>query len=87
MKVTHDRLLNLMLKYNGGRPRAEVTNISDRDTSKRADCRLLHKRRYVLAQNGSGVGRQGVYSRHLAYLGRTVRILLHTDVESFNPSR
>ncbi|OAE33561.1 hypothetical protein AXG93_2139s1140 [Marchantia polymorpha subsp. ruderalis] len=24
MKVTHDRLLNLMLKYNGGRPRAEA---------------------------------------------------------------
>jgi hypothetical protein len=24
MKVTQDRLLNLMLKYNGGRPRAEV---------------------------------------------------------------
>ena len=24
MKVTQERLLNLMLKYNGGRPRAEV---------------------------------------------------------------
>lgn len=24
MKVTQDRLLNLMLKYNGGRPRAEA---------------------------------------------------------------
>ncbi|CAM6083123.1 unnamed protein product [Calypogeia fissa] len=24
LKVTHDRLLNLMLKYNGGRPRAEA---------------------------------------------------------------
>jgi hypothetical protein len=26
MKVTQERLLNLMLKYNGGRPRAEVSH-------------------------------------------------------------
>jgi Histidine phosphatase superfamily (branch 2) len=27
LKVTEEKLLNLMLKYNGGKPRAEVTQI------------------------------------------------------------
>lgn len=28
LKVTEEKLLNLMLKYNGGKPRAEVTQNS-----------------------------------------------------------
>lgn len=28
LKVTEEKLLNLMLKYNGGRPRSEVINSS-----------------------------------------------------------